>query len=96
MPAVRTLLFDGHLALIPWFNKPPVVRAVDEDLMSVALRPRERLFIDNKAIHGRSSCKARFDGADLWLKPINVARDLHIFRCPSWRASPLVGTASAV
>jgi hypothetical protein len=52
-------------------------RAIDEKLTDVALRPGECLFIDNyKAVHGRSSFRARFDGTDRWLKRINVARDL--------------------
>jgi hypothetical protein len=54
-----------------------LTRAIDEILTGVALRPGECLFIDNyKAVHGRSSFKARFDGTDRWLKRINVARDL--------------------
>ena len=54
-----------------------LTRAIDEKLTGVALRPGECLFIDNyKAVHGRSSFKARFDGTDRWLKRITVARDL--------------------
>src|SRR5918992_1319928 len=54
-----------------------LIRAVDENLTGVALLPGECLFIDNyKAVHGRSSFKARFDGTDRWLKRINIARDL--------------------
>lgn len=54
-----------------------LVRAIDESLTGVALLPGECLFIDNyKAVHGRSSFKARFDGTDRWLKRINIARDL--------------------
>jgi Fe(II)/alpha-ketoglutarate-dependent arginine beta-hydroxylase len=54
-----------------------LTRAIDEKLTGVALLPGECLFIDNyKAVHGRSSFKARFDGTDRWLKRINVARDL--------------------
>jgi hypothetical protein len=54
-----------------------LIRAIDENLTSVALMPGECLFIDNyKAVHGRSSFKARFDGTDRWLKRINIARDL--------------------
>ena len=54
-----------------------LTRAIDESLTGVALRPGECLFIDNyKAVHGRSSFHARFDGTDRWLKRINVARDL--------------------
>ena len=54
-----------------------LIRAVDENLTGVALLPGECLFIDNyKAVHGRSSFKARFDGTDRWLKRINISRDL--------------------
>jgi Fe(II)/alpha-ketoglutarate-dependent arginine beta-hydroxylase len=54
-----------------------LTRAINDNLMGVALLPGECLFIDNyKAVHGRSSFKARFDGTDRWLKRINVARDL--------------------
>ena len=54
-----------------------LIRAIDENLRGVALLPGECLFIDNyKAVHGRSSFKARFDGTDRWLKRINITRDL--------------------
>jgi hypothetical protein len=54
-----------------------LIRAINENLTGVALRAGECLFIDNyKAVHGRSSFKARFDGTDRWLKRINIARDL--------------------
>jgi hypothetical protein len=54
-----------------------LIRALDEKLTGVALRPGECLFIDNyKVVHGRSSFKARFDGTDRWLKRINITRDL--------------------
>jgi hypothetical protein len=54
-----------------------LIRAIDENLTGVALLPGECLFIDNyKAVHGRTSFKARFDGTDRWLKRITVARDL--------------------
>lgn len=54
-----------------------LIRAIDENLTGVTLLPGECLFIDNyKAVHGRSSFRARFDGTDRWLKRINIARDL--------------------
>ena len=54
-----------------------LIRAIDEKLTGVALLPGDCLFIDNyKAVHGRSSFKARFDGTDRWLKRINITRDL--------------------
>jgi hypothetical protein len=58
-----------------------LTRAIDEKLTGVALLPGECLFIDNyKAVHGRSSFKARFDGTDRWLKRITLTRDLRISR----------------
>jgi hypothetical protein len=54
-----------------------LIRVIDENLTGVSLLPGECLFIDNyKAVHGRTSFKARFDGTDRWLKRITVARDL--------------------
>lgn len=54
-----------------------LIRAINEALTGIALRPGECLFVDNyKAVHGRSSFKARFDGTDRWLKRITIARDL--------------------
>jgi hypothetical protein len=54
-----------------------LIKAIEENLSSVALLPGECLFIDNyKAVHGRSSFMVRFDGTDRWLKRINIARDL--------------------
>lgn len=54
-----------------------LIRAIDEKLTGIALMPGDCLFIDNyKAVHGRSSFKARFDGTDRWLKRINISRDL--------------------
>jgi hypothetical protein len=59
-----------------------LIRAIDETLTGVALRPGDCLFIDNyKAVHGRSSFKAKFDGTDRWLKRITIARDLRKSRC---------------
>lgn len=54
-----------------------LIRAIDENLTGVPLLPEECLFIDNyRAVHGRNSFQARFDGTDRWLKRINIARDL--------------------
>ena len=54
-----------------------LIRAIDESLTGIALLPGECLFIDNyRAVHGRSSFKARFDGTDRWLIRVNIARDL--------------------
>jgi hypothetical protein len=54
-----------------------LIRVIDDNMRGLSLLPGECLFIDNyKAVHGRSSFKARFDGTDRWLKRINIARDL--------------------
>ena len=64
-----------------------LIRAIDENMTGVALLPGECLFIDNyKAVHGRSSFKAKFDGTDRWLKRITLARDLRKSRAV--RAAP--------
>jgi hypothetical protein len=64
-----------------------LARAIDQNLTGVALLPGECLFIDNyKAVHGRSSFKAKFDGTDRWLKRITLARDLRKSRAV--RAAP--------
>lgn len=53
------------------------VAAVDNRLHDVALEPGDFCFVDNfRAVHGRRSFQARFDGNDRWLKRINVVRDL--------------------
>ncbi|MEV7602212.1 guanitoxin biosynthesis L-enduracididine beta-hydroxylase GntD [Kitasatospora sp. NPDC089797] len=50
---------------------------IDRKLGGAALAPGEIVFVDNyRAVHGRSSFAARFDGTDRWLKRVNVARDL--------------------
>jgi Taurine catabolism dioxygenase TauD, TfdA family len=59
-----------------WKCKPEVSSA-DAALLDVVMHPGEILFIDNyKAVHGRRPYKARYDGADRWLKRINITRDI--------------------
>ncbi len=54
---------------------------IDEKITGIVLEPGDVMFIDNyKAVHGRSSFKARFDGTDRWLKRIAIARDLRASR----------------
>lgn len=77
-----------YLRLDPYFMPPPgddvsvraldaLVREIDAKLTEVVLRPGDFLFVDNyRAVHGRKAFKARYDGADRWLKRINVTRDL--------------------
>ncbi len=52
-------------------------RAVDTRLQEIVLKPGDVVFVDNyKAVHGRNSFTARFDGTDRWLKRVLVTRDL--------------------
>ncbi|MEU3567275.1 guanitoxin biosynthesis L-enduracididine beta-hydroxylase GntD [Kitasatospora sp. NPDC036755] len=80
---------DPYLCLDPYFmdldRLDPEARAalqrlsddIDRRLGGAALAPGEIVFVDNyRAVHGRNSFAARFDGTDRWLKRVNVARDL--------------------
>ncbi|HEX7333135.1 MAG TPA: guanitoxin biosynthesis L-enduracididine beta-hydroxylase GntD [Pyrinomonadaceae bacterium] len=54
-----------------------LVNTIDERLNQVVLQPGDICFIDNyKAVHGRESFRAKYDGTDRWLKRINITRDL--------------------
>ncbi|OON72939.1 TauD/TfdA family dioxygenase [Streptomyces tsukubensis] len=57
------------------------MRAADELLSSspdrVVLNPGDLVFIDNyKVVHGRAPFTPRYDGADRWLKRLNLLRDV--------------------
>lgn len=78
-----------YLRLDPFFMEPTeddpeataalrvLTEALDRRLTRVALAPGEVLFVDNyRAVHGRESFRARYDGRDRWLKRLNVTRDL--------------------
>lgn len=50
----------------------------------VGLAPGDCVFIDNfRAVHGRKSFRARYDGTDRWLKRLNITRNLRGSR--AWR-----------
>lgn len=50
---------------------------VTSRLTPLVLEPGDVCFIDNyRAVHGRESFTARFDGTDRWFKRVNIARDL--------------------
>jgi L-asparagine oxygenase len=52
-------------------------RCVDKVAITVLLEPGDLLFVDNhRAFHGRTSYRARWDGADRWLLRTSVTRDL--------------------
>lgn len=54
-----------------------LIREVDASLSEIVLKPGDCLFLDNyRAVHGRKSFNARYDGSDRWLKRINITRDL--------------------
>lgn len=50
---------------------------LEASLQEIVVRAGELLFIDNfRAVHGRRSFRAAYDGTDRWLKKIVVSRDL--------------------
>lgn len=54
-----------------------LIESIDACVTDVALQPGDFCFIDNyKAVHGRRSFAAAYDGNDRWLKRVNIARDL--------------------
>jgi len=57
---------------------------IETHMKDVALRPGDCVFIDNfRAVHGRRSFRARYDGSDRWLKRLNITRNLRGSR--AWR-----------
>jgi Fe(II)/alpha-ketoglutarate-dependent arginine beta-hydroxylase len=60
---------------------------IEANLQDVALRPGDCVFVDNfRAVHGRRSFQARYDGTDRWLKRLNITRNLRGSR--AWRPAP--------
>jgi Fe(II)/alpha-ketoglutarate-dependent arginine beta-hydroxylase len=57
---------------------------IETNMKDVSLRPGDCVFIDNfRAVHGRKSFRARYDGSDRWLKRLNITRNLRGSR--AWR-----------
>ncbi|WP_244967063.1 TauD/TfdA family dioxygenase [Streptomyces cacaoi] len=57
----------------------------------VVLRPGDLVFIDNyKVVHGRDPFTPRYDGADRWLKRVNLLRDVRRLYAESRVRSRLV------
>jgi L-asparagine oxygenase len=57
---------------------------IEGSIKNVRLRPGDIAFIDNyRAVHGRESFQARYDGTDRWLKRLNITRNLRGSR--AWR-----------
>jgi Fe(II)/alpha-ketoglutarate-dependent arginine beta-hydroxylase len=90
---------DPYMALDPYHMKtdgwpPRSLRAfqglcdqIEANMKDVRLRPGDIAFIDNyRAVHGRKSFRARYDGTDRWLKRLNITRNLRGSR--AWRPAP--------
>lgn len=81
-----------HMCLDGWSDRSvrayrELCEAIEGGLRGVALQPGDCLFLDNyRAVHGRKSFRARYDGSDRWLKRLNITRNLRGSR--SWRLSP--------
>jgi L-asparagine oxygenase len=91
-PSKLAVLFGDpqspYLRLDPYFMDPleddeaqsalnALIREIDWKLSEIILQPGDCLFVDNyRAVHGRKSFKANYDGNDRWLKRTNIARDL--------------------
>ncbi|OXM59361.1 TauD/TfdA family dioxygenase [Amycolatopsis vastitatis] len=54
-----------------------LITQLDSNLTDIALAPGDLLFVNNRiAVHGRRPFTPRYDGADRWLKRVNIVRDL--------------------
>ncbi|NQV48667.1 MAG: TauD/TfdA family dioxygenase [Rhodospirillaceae bacterium] len=54
-----------------------LIGALDKNLQDMVLAPGDLLIIDNaRVVHGRQPFHANYDGADRWLKRINLTSDL--------------------
>ncbi len=59
-------------------------KEIESAIKGIALEPGDCAFIDNfRAVHGRNSFQARYDGTDRWLKRLNITRNLRGSR--AWR-----------
>jgi Fe(II)/alpha-ketoglutarate-dependent arginine beta-hydroxylase len=60
---------------------------IEAHMRELPLQPGDCMFIDNfRAVHGRNSFRARYDGTDRWLKRLNITRNLRGSR--AWRLAP--------
>lgn len=54
-----------------------LVEKLDDQIHDLTLRAGDFVFMDNyRVVHGRKPFAAKYDGADRWLKRINLTRDL--------------------
>ncbi|NJP53193.1 arginine beta-hydroxylase, Fe(II)/alpha-ketoglutarate-dependent [Streptomyces sp. SBST2-5] len=87
---------DPYMALDPYHMDPStwpersrlafkrLCEEIEKAMKDVVLRPGDLVFIDNfRAVHGRKSFRARYDGSDRWLKRLNITRNLRGSR--AWR-----------
>lgn len=78
-----------HMKTVGWSQRSlqafeGLRKQIEEHMNGVALEPGDCVFIDNfRAVHGRKSFRARYDGSDRWLKRLNVTRNLRGSR--AWR-----------
>lgn len=90
---------DPYLALDPYHMKTEgwperslaafqaLCAEIEAKMQDVVLLPGDIAFIDNfRAVHGRRSFQARYDGSDRWLKRLNITRNLRGSR--AWRPAP--------
>lgn len=90
---------DPYMALDPYHMKTEgwsgrsakafdgLCEQIEAHMRGVALRPGDLVFVDNfRAVHGRKSFRARYDGTDRWLKRLNITRNLRGSR--AWRPAP--------
>jgi Fe(II)/alpha-ketoglutarate-dependent arginine beta-hydroxylase len=55
-----------------------LISKIKQAMKKVVLHAGDFLLLDNlQCVHGREALKANYDGADRWLKRINVTRDLY-------------------
>jgi Fe(II)/alpha-ketoglutarate-dependent arginine beta-hydroxylase len=89
---------DPYLALDPYHMRTDdwpqrslrafhgLCEQIETNMRGVCLRPGDCVFIDNfRAVHGRRSFRARYDGSDRWLKRLNITRNIRGSR--AWRTS---------
>ncbi len=54
-----------------------LIDIINNNLSDLILQPGDICFVDNyRAVHGRRSFAAQYDGTDRWLKLINITKDL--------------------
>ncbi len=91
-PEMISVLFGDpqspYVRLDPYFMDPPsdpeakqalaeLVSQLELHAKPIVLQPGDLLLVDNyRALHGRCSFTANYDGTDRWLRRVNIARDL--------------------